>query len=312
MKKRNKKCSLFPFEREEVLSLEDAKQKAGWNVSHFDLPKVWLMSKGEGVRVAVLDTGVDLDHPDLVKNLLPGINFVSNGKPPNDDNQHGTHVAGIIAAENNDIGMVGVAPEAKIIPVKVLDGRGAGNLVNVAKGIRWAADEAKADLICMSLGSPNPVQEVRKAIQHAQSKGVVCFVAAGNSGKTKNLFYPAEYSETVAIGSIDENLGRSSFSNTGENLDFMAPGGKILSTVPDNWYAVLSGTSMAAPFATGVAALLLSYMRRKGVSAPKTADEYIRVFKDHTIPITNADLKGQKFYQGFGIIEPAKLLEAID
>lgn len=312
MRKVNKKCSLFPFEREDILTLQDAIQKAGWSISHFDLPGVWSKSKGEGVKVAVLDTGVDLDHPDLVKNLLPGMNFVNQGKLPQDDNQHGTHVAGIIAAENNAIGMVGVAPEAKIIPVKVLDKRGGGNLVNVAKGIRWATDEAKADLICMSLGSPNPVQEVRKAIQHAMSKGVVCFVAAGNAGRTKNLFYPAEYPETVAIGSIDENLSRSSFSNTGDNLDFMAPGGKILSTVPDNWYALLSGTSMAAPFATGVAALVLSHMRRKGLEAPRTSDDYIRIFKDHTVPVTNADLKDKKFYQGFGIVDPNSLMRALD
>lgn len=311
MKEKNKKCSLFPFEREEVLSLQDAKQKAGWSITSFDLPKAWSMSKGEGVKVAVLDTGVDLDHPDLAKNLLPGMNFVDPKRPPNDDNQHGTHVAGIIAAENNEIGMVGVAPEAKIVPVKVLDRNGNGNLVNVAKGIRWAVDEAKADLICMSLGSPNPVQEVRKAIQHAQSKGVVCFVAAGNAGKTRQLFYPAEYPETVAIGSIDENFGRSGFSNTGESLDFMAPGGRIFSTVPDNWYAILSGTSMAAPFATGVAALVLSYLRRKGAVAPATADGYIETFRHHTLPVTNADLKNKKFYQGFGIIEPKKLFESL-
>jgi subtilisin len=311
MKKKNKMCSLFPFEREEVLSLQDAKQKAGWSITSFDLPRAWAMSKGEGVRVAVLDTGVDLDHPDLARNLLPGMNFIDPNRPPQDDNQHGTHVAGIIAAENNDIGMVGVAPEAKIIPVKVLDRSGNGNLVNVAQGIRWAADEAKADLICMSLGSPNPVQEVRKAIQHAQSKGVVCFVAAGNSGRTKQLFYPAEYPETVAIGSIDENFARSGFSNTGESLDFMAPGGRIFSTVPDNWYAILSGTSMAAPFATGVAALVLSYLRNKGAKTPSTADDYIEAFRHHTLPIKNEDLRDKKFYQGFGIIEPSKLFEAL-
>lgn len=311
MTNKNKQCSLFPFVREEVLSLQDAKQKAGWNITAFNLPKAWAKSRGEGVKVAVLDTGVDLDHPDLAKNLLPGINLVRPGTPPQDDNQHGTHVAGIIAAENNEIGMVGVAPAAKIIPVKVLDRRGNGSLLAVAQGIRWAADQGKADLICMSLGAPNPVQEVRKAIQYAQSKGVVCFVAAGNAGRTPRLFYPAEYSETVAIGSIDETLTRSSFSNTGDGLDFMAPGGRILSTVPDNWYAVLSGTSMAAPFATGVAALLLSYFRSKKSKAPSTANDYIEAFKNHTVPIKNGDLKNNKFLQGFGIIDPHKLFESL-
>jgi subtilisin family serine protease len=184
--------------------------------------------------------------------------------------------------------------------------------VNVAKGIRWAVDEGKVDLICMSLGSPNPVQEVRKAIQYALSKKVVCFVAAGNAGLTKQIFYPANYQETIAIGSIDENLRRSNFSNTGDNLDFMAPGGSIFSTVPDNWYAVLSGTSMAAPFAVGVAALVLSYVRHKDIDLRlETNDDYIGMFKSHTVPVTNEDLKGKAFYQGFGILEPRKIFEAL-
>lgn len=312
MKKINKKCSLFPFEREEVLSIQDAIQKYGWGITAFDLPGAWRKSKGEGVKVAVLDTGVDLDHPDLAQNLLPGYNFIEPKKQPWDDNQHGTHVAGIIAAANNQIGMVGVAPEAKIIPVKVLNRSGNGNLVDVAKGIRWAVDEGKADLICMSLGSPNPVQEVRKAVQYAISKKVVCFVAAGNAGVTKEVYYPANYPETIAIGSIDENFSRSGFSNTGTNLDFMAPGGRIFSTVPDNWYAVLSGTSMAAPFATGVAALVLSCARSGGSRLKlESNQDYIDVFKKHTVPVSNKDLKDKSFYQGFGIIEPKKLLEAL-
>ena len=305
---KKKRCSLFPYTKEDVLSLQDAQQKAGWSITAFDLPGAWNKTKGEGVKVAVLDTGCDLDHPDLKGNLLPGFNFVKPGKDPHDDNNHGTHVSGIIAAENNDVGMVGVAPHSKIIPVKVLDRNGNGNLVDVAKGIRWSVDTAKADLICMSLGSPNPVQEVRKAIQYAHSKGVVCFVAAGNSGLTKNVFYPAEYPETIAIGSIDENMNRSSFSNTGENLDFMAPGNRIFSTVPDNWYAVLSGTSMAAPFATGVAALLLSHYRKKGMDSKlRSSSDYAQELKKHTIPISDINLADKKFYQGFGIIDARKL-----
>ena len=301
------KCKLLPYEVEDVLSLQDAEQKAGWNITAFDLPSTWLKTKGEDVKIAVLDTGCDLDHPDLKNNILKGKNFINPKKEPWDDNQHGTHVSGIIAAENNNIGMVGVAPCAKIIPVKVLDANGNGNLQNVADGIRWAVD-AGADIICMSLGSPKPVQQVRKAVQYAASKGIPCFVAAGNAGLTSQIFYPAAYPETIAIGSINENFDRSNFSNTGSELDFMAPGGKIFSTVPDNWYAILSGTSMAAPFAVGVAALVLSYTRKHAGIKLKTVDDFRKVFKKHTKPINNKKWASQEFYQGFGIIDPKSIV----
>lgn len=307
---KDKTFRLFPYAKEEVVSLQDAMQKYAWSITAFDLPSAWKKTKGEGVKIAVLDTGCDLGHPDLKSNLLPGLNLVKRSAPPEDDNNHGTHVAGIIAAENNEIGMVGVAPEAKIVPVKVLDRHGNGSLEDVANGIRWSVDQAKVDLICMSLGSPSPVQEVRKAIQHAHSKGVICFVAAGNSGMTKSVFYPANYPETIAIGSIDENFKRSSFSNTGHNLDFMAPGNRILSTIPKNWYAVLSGTSMAAPFAVGVAALLLSHARKNGREF-RTADEYVKEFSKHTIPVSELHFEDRRFYEGFGIIDPKRLVEGL-
>lgn len=311
--RKHQTCSLLPYTVTEVLSLQDAMQKSGWGITAFDLPKAWRLSKGEGVKVAVLDSGCDLDHPDLVDNLLPGRNFIDPRKEPWDDNQHGTHVSGIIAAQNNDIGMVGVAPEAKIIPVKVLDAKGNGRLEVVAQGIRWAVKKAKADIITMSLGSPRPLQNIRKTIQYAAAAGVPCFVAAGNAGKTKEVFYPAAYPETIAIGSINEHMKRSKFSNTGKNLDFMAPGDQIFSTVPDDWYAILSGTSMACPFAVGVAALVLSYVRNNKVDSIKleTVQDYRDVFKQHTVPTENGILGDSKFYQGFGIIDPRKFIEGL-
>jgi len=306
-----KEFHLFPYEVQNVFSIQEVKQNAGWGINAFDLPKAWQKTKGEGVKIAVLDTGCDLNHQDLVANLLPGKNFIDESKEPLDDNGHGTHVCGIIAAENNEMGIVGVAPNSRIIPVKVLDRNGGGDVSTVCKGIKWAVDVAKADFICMSLGCPNPVDEVRDCMKYAMSKKVICFVAAGNSGETKEVFYPANYPEAVAIGSIDENFNRSSFSNTGENLDFLAPGGKILSTVPTNWYAIMSGTSMATPFVVGVAALYLAYARKNNLSVKLDNNwDYINEFKKHTRNIES--IKDNKtFYEGFGILDPKKMFESL-
>jgi hypothetical protein len=215
------KCNLLPYKRTDCFSIQEAQQKIGWGVSSFDLPKTWMQTKGEGVVIAVLDTGCDLDHPDLRDNLLNGHNVLKPNSDPVDDNGHGSHVAGVLVAKDNTIGMIGVCPEAKVKPVKVLDKNGNGNMDDVSNGIRWAADNG-CDLITMSLGAPFKVQEVRKAIQYAESKGSVCFCAAGNAGFTQEIFYPANYPETISIGAIDQNFKRANFSNTGKNLDFMA------------------------------------------------------------------------------------------
>jgi subtilisin family serine protease len=301
----NEKISLFPYEMKNVLSIQEAKQKYGWGITAFDLPSAWTKTKGEGVKIAVLDTGCDLDHPDLKNNLLPGINMVDHKKQPWDDNGHGTHVCGIISAENNDIGIVGVAPRSKIIPVKVLDSNGDGSLESTCKGIIWATDVAKADFICMSLGCPKPIEEIRQVIKYALEKKTYCFVAAGNLGLTKEVFYPANYPETIAIGSIDENLKRSKFSSTGKNLDFLAPGSKILSTVPNSWYSVMSGTRMATPFAAGVASLLLSYKRSGKDIKLESLEDYIEIFRKYSIKNSNEKC----FYEGFGVINPKSIFE---
>lgn len=307
-----RKCSLFPYTVKESLSAQEAGDRPGWNITAFDLPNAWKESQGEGVVIAVLDTGCDLDHPDLANNLVPGKNFVNLNRPPHDDNRHGTHCIGTICAEKNGVGIIGVAPKSKVMPVKVLNKRGDGDLLDVAKGIRWAADHG-ADIISMSLGTPFKLQQVRKAIQYAAKKGIPSFVAAGNAGNTKNIFYPARYPETIAIGSIDENFSRSKFSSTGPNLDFMAPGGDILSTVPDDWYATLSGTSMACPFAVGVAALILSYHRKHNLDFKLDhVDDYRKLFKSHTVPVTNKKMADNKTFSGFGIIDPRKFVEWLE
>ena len=243
--------NLLPFVREDIATVQDVKQKAGWEITAFNLLDTWSLTQGEGVVVAVLDTGCDINHDDLRGNLLEGRNFVQDGQPPIDGCSHGTHVTGTICAINNDYGVVGVAPKAKVMPVKVLDDKGSGNLAIVAQGIKWSADQG-VDFIVMSLGSPTPTPVIYDAIKYAESKGVVTWCAAGNAGKTRQIFYPAAYPEVIGVGAIDEKLHRANFSCTGPDLDFLAPGVGILSTVPENWYAILSGTSMSNPFAVGL------------------------------------------------------------
>lgn len=304
MKKKNHKCKLLPFERMEVISIQEAKQRCSWGITAFNLPKMWKSSQGEGVKVAVIDTGCDLKHPDLVGNLLPGKNMINEKKDPTDGNGHGTHVAGIICASNNEFGVVGVAPKCKVIPIKVLDDNGNGDLITVANGIKWAIEQ-NVDFITLSLGSPSPVQQVRKAIQAAEEKGIVTFCAAGNAGKTHEIFYPANYPETIGIGSIDQNLERSKFSCTGQDLDFLAPGNKILSTVPESWYAILSGTSMSNPFTVGIASLLLSWNRNNGNKIKlNCSEDYRKIFKKHTFSVKDKNFAKNKFFEGFGIIDP--------
>jgi len=322
-------CSLPPFEIVETLSAQQAGDRPGWQITAFDLPNAWKYSRGKGVTVAILDSGCDLDHPDLVDNLIvpKGANILNPKKPPHDDNGHGTHCMGVVCAGENGVGIIGVAPEAKGMPVKILDSFGDGDLVNVAKGIRFAVDNG-ADIISMSLGAPFPLQQVRKAIQYATKKGVPVFCAAGNAGKIKEIYYPARYPETIAIGSINKNFTRSNFSNTGKMLDFMAPGGKIQSCIPDDWYGVMSGTSQSAPFAVGCTALLLSYAKEqkldckicgddcqliaKGECALQSVDGIRALLKEHTVHIANKHQAGKKFFQGFGIIDPREFLKYIE
>jgi len=300
-----KKVSLLPYVREDVSSLSSQGQIYGWEIQKLNVANAWLKTKGEGVVVAVLDTGCDLDHDDLKSNLLQGINIVNKKQDPIDRAGHGTHVASTIAAADNGRGMVGVAPRAQIVPVKVLGDDGHGDLKHVTEGIMWAADRG-VDFITMSLGSPSPASQLQNALEYAHKKGCIVFCAAGNSGENSDIMYPAKYDYCIAIGAVDESLNRTSFSCSGEELDFLAPGQNILGCVPNNSYAMMSGTSMSNPFATGCAALLKAYFKRTGnLDKLKTIDDYISYFKNNAIPLQNKKYASIKKYEGYGIINPA-------
>jgi subtilisin family serine protease len=302
------KCKLYPYTRKEVVTTQEIKQISGWQITAFNIPDTWAYSKGDNVRIAVIDTGCDLDHPDLKENLLEGHNFINPSQLPQDDNDHGTHVTGSICATNNGLGVVGIAPKAKVMPLKVLDKDGSGSMELAAKAVRYAV-EMDVDMMCMSMASGRPLASLRKAIKIATNKGIPVFCAGGNVNKTMDILYPARYPETIAIAALDKNFSRAAFSNTSKhNLDFLAPGVDILSTVRGGWYSVFSGSSMAAPFAVGVAALLLAAKRKYHLSISLgSVDDYRRAFREHGVELDK--FNGDKMFLGAGIIDPMKLVE---
>ncbi|TMV44595.1 peptidase S8 [Paenibacillus mesophilus] len=232
--------------------------KYQWNLPAIDTIPAWDVTRGsEDVIVAVIDTGVDINHPDLQGRTTGGINIVSQKSEPLDDVGHGTHVAGVISAlVNNREGVAGISWYNKIMPVKVLDETGAGTTYSVAQGIIWAADHG-AKVINMSLGNYADAQFLHDAIRYAFDKDVVLIAASGNDN-TERPGYPAAYPEVFAVAATDSKQQKASFSNYGDYIDVAAPGVNIASTYPDNHYAALSGTSMASPHVTALAALIRS------------------------------------------------------
>ncbi|MBL3649297.1 serine protease Isp [Bacillus sp. RHFS10] len=231
-------------------------------------PEIWAKGvKGKNVKIAVLDTGCDISHPDLKNQVIGGKNFTDDdgGKEDviSDYNGHGTHVAGTIAANDSNGGIAGVAPEASLLIVKVLGGaNGSGQYEWIINGINYAVEQ-KADIISMSLGGPNDVPELEEAVKNAVKNGVLVVCAAGNEGdgneRTEELSYPAAYNEVIAVGSVSVARELSEFSNANKEIDLVAPGENIVSTLPNKKYGKLTGTSMAAPHVSGALALIKSY-----------------------------------------------------
>jgi thermitase len=220
--------------------------------------QAWDVTQGSSnVKVAIIDTGVDYNHPELVGKVVKGYDFVDDDSDPMDLNFHGTHSAGIAAAiTNNHIGIAGIAPNVTILAERVLDASGNGTLDDIANGIIHAADSG-AKVISLSLGGPNSAKTLNNAINYATKKGIVVVAAAGNEG-TSARTYPAYYSNVIAVAATDSNDQLASFSNYGSWVDVAAPGVSIYSTIPSGGYKYLSGTSMATPLVAGAAGLLAS------------------------------------------------------
>lgn len=230
-----------------------------YGLGKMNCPAAWDLTTGDpGVVIAIVDTGVQLNHPDLAAKIVPGYDFVNGDTSADDDEGHGTHCAGIAAAiTNNGVGIAGVGYHCKIMPVKVLDSQGSGSYSDVADGITWAADNG-AKVISLSLGGPSASATLEAAINYAWNRGAVVVAAAGNSN-TSAPAYPAYYANAIAVGSTDQADQRSPFSNFGNWVDVAAPGSQIYSTYVGGGYQTLSGTSMACPGVAGLAGLAWSH-----------------------------------------------------
>jgi type VII secretion-associated serine protease mycosin len=274
-----------------------------WNLPLIETLQGWNIGRGsQDVKVAVVDTGVDLNHPDLKDNLLEGINVVSQGSSPQDDVGHGTHVAGIISAlVNNNEGVAGMTWYNPILPVKVLDASGSGSTYAVAQGIIWAADHG-AKVINLSLGNYADAQFLHDAIKYAYDKDVVLIAASGNDN-TERPGYPAAYEEVFAVAATDAKKNKASFSNYGNYIDVAAPGVSIPSTYPDNQYAALSGTSMASPHVSALAALIRS------ANPMLKNTEVMEIMRNSAMDIGD---QGKDKYFGYGLIDVVKALEMAD
>lgn len=312
-----------PMDGAEPFIPNDPYYKHQWHLDQIQMPQAWRRSQGEGAIVAVIDTGVLYrDHgrhrqaPDLAgTNFVPGYDFVDGDDTPDDGHGHGTHVAGTIAqSTNNGLGVAGVAPAARIMPIRVLDDRGAGKYGNVAAGIRWAVDNG-AHILNLSLGGPTPSSAISSAIRYAHSKDVLVVVAAGNTGRSRVQF-PGSAAHAFSVGAVrfDEEL--SFYSSYGRKLDIVAPGGDLRvdqngDGLPDGVvqntmlprrpgehdYLGYQGTSMAAPHVAGVAALLYA----SGVTDPDAIERILE---------STAKAKSDRTRYGAGLIQADDALVA--
>jgi type VII secretion-associated serine protease mycosin len=290
-----------------------------WGLSALHLTQAWQTTKGGGVTVAVLDTGVEADHPDLTGNVLPTKDMIGFGSGPGDRTwaRHGTAMAGIIAGHGHGPGdgdgVLGVAPEAKILPVRVIleDGDPARSKARttrgnaLADGIRWAADHG-ADVINLSLGddsdSAHPEPSEDEAVQYALKKGVVVVASAGNGGdKGDHVSYPAAYPGVIAATAVDKYGTRASFSTRRWYAAVSAPGVNIVIADPDHKYYEGWGTSAASAFVSGAAALIKA-------AHPELSPAQVKKLLEDTA--RDAPAGGRDDSRGFGMIDPAAALKS--
>ncbi|CAM3247789.1 MULTISPECIES: S8 family peptidase [Brevibacillus] len=246
-----KHCERYKATVEENLTIKlHAEEEIPWGVKYVGAQRRWKKGKGAGVKIGVIDTGISRDHFELKNRVKGGVDFVRGRQ-----NGHGTHVAGIIVAEMNQRGIVGVSPESHIYDIRAFDEEGKSSLATILRAINWSIENGM-DIVNMSFGMPQYSEALARVIKKANDRGVVMVASAGNNGG--EVEYPARYDGVVGVSAIDQNGNLASFSSRGKGADRRAPGVDILSTWPGNQFRKLNGTSMAAPHVTGLMALQMA------------------------------------------------------
>ncbi len=257
-----------------------------WGLKQIDADLAWEQSTGEGVKIGVLDTGIDSKHPDLKGRVKRGVSFVDNVLITDDDNGHGTHCSGIIAAKkSNEEGIFGVAPDALVFPIKILNYKGVGTTSAILSGLEWCINEG-IQIISMSFRIPGVEKRsvaLEQACQVAWEQGIILVAATGNDQEENpqwSVGWPARFETVLGVGAVDKVGTIASFSSTGQGVDLVAPGVDILSTYRGSRYRMISGTSQAAPHVAGAAALLKAYR------PSLTNEDVYKVLRETTDPLS--------------------------
>ncbi|MCM2268420.1 MAG: S8 family peptidase [Elusimicrobiales bacterium] len=274
--------------------VDPALKEIPWGVKRVNAAAAWDYTAGEGVKVAVIDTGIDYNHPDLAAVFKGGYNAVTPGATAMDDQGHGTHVSGTVAALKDLKGVVGVAPKVDLYVVKVLDKNGSGQYSWIVDGIEWAIKN-NIKVINMSLGGRTGTDALAQVMKKAKEAGVTVVCAAGNDSGPVN--YPAKYPEAIAVSASDSSDKLASFSSKGAEIVVIAPGVSVYSTKKGGGYTSMSGTSMASPHVAGLAALAVG-------AGAKTPDEVREALKRAATPLPG--LKPTD--QGAGMVDAFKLV----
>lgn len=274
-----------------------------WGVDHIDADIVHPNPSGSGVNVVVIDTGINYSH-DAIGNYVGGWDFVNNDDDPMDDHGHGTHVSGTISGNITNSEIIGVAYNVNLYGVKVLSASGSGSYSNVINGIKWAADNGM-DIANLSLGGGSSTS-LCNAVTEATNSGVLVIASAGNSGNPKgkgtNTGYPATCSDAIAVAATTQTDSRASFSSTGSAVEISAPGSGVYSSVLGGNYATWSGTSMAAPHVSGVAALIIS------ANSTLTPQEIRTILQETAIDLGET---GRDKLYGFGLVDAPDAVAAV-